>query len=69
METVRRSAKRAYSVICKNRGTKKTGSKDKYSKWVTGRKTMALQLSEQFREDIEGEIMIGKRVCLQFEGE
>ena len=69
METVRRSAKRAYSGICKNRGTKKTGSKDKCSKWATGRKAMALQLSEQFREDVEGESMIGKRVCRQFEGE
>ena len=69
METVRRSAKRAYSGRCKNRSTKKTGSKDKDSKWAVARKGLTLQLSEQFREDTEGEIMIGKRVCRQFEGE
>ena len=69
MESVRLSAKRKYSGKCHNRGTKKTGSKDKTSKWAIARKGLALQLSEQFREDTQGASMIGRRVCRQFEGE
>ena len=67
-ECVRLSAKRAFNGKCHNRGTKKTGSKDKTSKWALARKAFALQLSEQFREDKEGATMVGKRVCRQFEG-
>ena len=69
METVRRSAKRAYGGWCHNRGTKKTGSKDKDGKWAKGRLAFGLQLSEQFREDVAGESMIGKRVCREFDDE
>ena len=69
IETVRRSAKRAYGGKCHNRGTKKTGCKDKKSKWATARMGFALQLSEQFREDTPGFSMIGNRVCREFEGE
>ena len=68
-ECVRRSAKRAYSGKCHNRATKKTGNKDKSSKWAVARKGFGLQLSEQFRDDTPGESMVGKRVCRQFEGE
>ena len=68
-EAVRQSAKRVFGGKCHNRATKKTGSRDKKSKWATGRLGFGLQLSEQFRSDTEGETMIGKRVCRQFEGE
>ena len=68
IETVRQSAKRVYGGKCHNRATKKTGSKDKSGKWARARLDFGLQLSEQFRQDHEGESMIGKRVCRQFEG-
>lgn len=67
--TVRNSAKRVFGGRCYNRQTKKTGSKDTTSKWSQAREGIALQLEQQFREDVEGESMIDKRVVRLFEVE
>ena len=66
--TVRRSAHKAFGGKCHNRVTKKTGSKDEYSPWCQGRFHFALQLQQQFRVDVAGPSMIGKKVVKLFSG-
>ena len=67
LSAVRRSAKTAFEGECRNRGTKKTGSKDPSSVWCLARHEFALQLQQQFREgDTPGPAMIGTTVCKFF---
>ena len=65
--TIRRSAKNAFGGECRNRGKKKTGSKDPKSVWCMARHELSLQLQQQFREgDVPGPKMIGVTVCKFF---
>lgn len=66
ISTVFRSAKGAYTGRCHNRGLKKTGNRDVDSVWCRSRLALALQLSQQFREDTQGASMVGKRVVRVF---
>ena len=63
--TVRRSA---LGDKCHNRVTKKTDSKDEDSPWCQGRFHFGLQLQQQFRVDVAGPNMIGKKVVKLFGG-
>ena len=64
ISTIRRSAKTAFSGVCKNRRTKKTGNKDPSSIWCLARHEFALQLQQQFRQgDAPGQQMVGITVC------
>ena len=69
VSTVRDSAKKEFAGKCHNRGTKKTGSKDKTSPWAKARLQFGIQLQQQFREDTPGESMIGKTVVKMFDDE
>ena len=66
ISTVYRSARKVFGGSCHNRTLKKTGNKDVDSVWCRARLAFALQLSQQFREDVEGPSMIGKRVVRIF---
>ena len=66
ISTVRRSAHSAFKGSCHNRPLKKTGSKDVDCAWARARLAFALQLEQQFRVDVQGPTMVGKRVVRMF---
>ena len=67
ISTMYRSARTAFNGECHNRPLKKTGCRDLDSIWCRARLSFALQLEQQFRHDVAGDSMVGKRVVKQFE--